>query len=159
VKNKSSLVCCPKFNPTPWDNKVLNWKDKKFIKGKVFTFFFIPINFGQVITKLMNLVENTKGANTDNLCLSEHTSNWNMDLYLAVNKEIPNANNVKLSGKFLSKVYEGDFKDTSIWCKDFEKLAKDKKYRIKKWFMWYTTCPKCAKKYGRNYTVIIGQVN
>jgi hypothetical protein len=24
--------------------------------------------------------------------------------------------------------------------------------------MWYTTCPKCAQKYGKNYVVIIAQV-
>jgi len=24
--------------------------------------------------------------------------------------------------------------------------------------MWYTTCPKCAKKYGKNYVVIIAEV-
>jgi hypothetical protein len=81
-----------------------------------------------------------------------------MDIYLGVNKEILGADNVTLSGKFLSKVYEGDFKDTGTWCKDFEKFVKSKGHKIKKWYMWYTTCPKCAKKYGKNYTVIIGQV-
>ncbi|HZH72463.1 MAG TPA: hydrolase [Mariniphaga sp.] len=25
--------------------------------------------------------------------------------------------------------------------------------------MWYTTCPKCAKKYGRNFVVIVGKVD
>jgi len=32
--------CCPKFNPKKWDKKILNWKNKKFIKGKVFTIFY-----------------------------------------------------------------------------------------------------------------------
>ena len=81
-----------------------------------------------------------------------------MDIYLAVDKEMPGADNITLSGKFLSKVYEGDFKETGKWCKDFENYAKDKGYAIKKWYMWYTACPKCAKKYGKNYTVIIGQI-
>ncbi len=26
------------------------------------------------------------------------------------------------------------------------------------WYMWYTTCPKCAKKYGKNHVVILGAV-
>ncbi len=25
-------------------------------------------------------------------------------------------------------------------------------------FNYYTTCPKCAKKYGKNYVVILAQV-
>jgi hypothetical protein len=94
----------------------------------------------------------------DCLALSDHTSKWNMDIYLAVDREIPDSENVTLSGKFFSKVYEGDFKETGKWCKDFEGRAKSKGLKIKKWYMWYTTCPKCAKKYGKNYVVIIDQV-
>jgi hypothetical protein len=26
-------------------------------------------------------------------------------------------------------------------------------------YMWYTTCPKCAKKYGKNYVTIIAQID
>jgi hypothetical protein len=81
-----------------------------------------------------------------------------MDLYLAVDREIPEAENTTLSGKFYSKVYEGPYCDTGKWCKDFEAAAKSKGFKIKKWFMWYTTCPKCAKKYAKNYVVIISEV-
>jgi hypothetical protein len=81
-----------------------------------------------------------------------------MDLYLAVDKEVPETENVTLSGKFLSKVYEGDFKETGKWCKDFESYAKGRGFEVKKWYMWYTTCPKCAKKYGKNYVAIVAEV-
>jgi hypothetical protein len=151
--------CCPKFDPAPWDGKVLEWENKKFIKGKVFTLFFMPVNFGSVIVKLMAKVKDAGAGTPENLCLSDHTSKWNMDLYLAVDKEIPGAENVALSGRFFSKVYEGDFKETGKWCRDFENIAKEKGMKIEKWYMWYTTCPKCAKKYGKNYTVIVGKIN
>ena len=45
--------CCPKFDPAPWDGKILEWDNKRFIKGKVFTLFYMPINFGKVITKMV----------------------------------------------------------------------------------------------------------
>jgi len=151
--------CCPKFDPAPWDGKVLEWGNKKFIKGKVFTLFFVPVNFGSVIVKLMAKVKDAGAGTPENLCLSDHTSKWNMDLYLAVDKEIPGAENVTLSGRFFSKVYEGDFKETGEWCRDFENIAKERGMKIEKWYMWYTTCPKCAKKYGKNYTVIVGKIN
>ena len=150
--------CCPKFNPRLWDGKVFNWKKKKFVKDSVFTFFYIPMNFGKVIVRLNEKVEKSKAKIPSNLCLSDHTSRWNMNLYLAVNKEIPGAKNVTISGKFLSKVYEGPYKDTGKWCKDFKQYAKSKKAKIKKWYMWYTTCPKCYKKYGKNYVVIIAKI-
>lgn len=151
-------MCCPKFDPAPWDEKEFEWKGKKFIKGKVFTFFFMPINFGGVITKLMKKIDDAKAKNPDAMILSEHTSMWNMDMYVAVDKEIEGAENVTLTGKFLSKVYEGDFKDTGKWMTNFQKFAEKKKIKIKKYLMWYTTCPKCAKIYGKNYVVNIGEV-
>ncbi len=151
--------CCPKFNPKLWDGKVLEWKNKRFIKDKVFTIFFMPLNFGSVIKRLIGKVEKANAKMPGWLCLSDHASKFNMDLYLAVNKLIPDAENVTLNGKFLSKVYEGPYKDTGKWCKNFEAYSKSKGMIIKKWYMWYTTCPKCAKKYGKNYVVIVAEVN
>jgi hypothetical protein len=29
---------------------------------------------------------------------------------------------------------------------------------LKKMYFYYTTCPKCAKEYGKNYVVILAQV-
>lgn len=149
-------ICCPKFDPKNWNEKVFEWKDKKFVKAKVFTLFFIPINFGSVISKLMQKVANN--ISKDMVSLSDHTSKWNMDIYVAVDKEIEGVENATLSGKYLSKVYEGNFKDTGKWCEDYKIYAKTKKMKIKKWYMWYTTCPKCAKKYGKNYVVIVNEV-
>jgi len=157
-KQSQESQCCPEFDPVAWNGKLLEWKNKKFIKGKVFTFFHMPVNFRSVMSRLDSRIRQS-GANTpDWLCLSEHTSRWNMDVYLAVDRQIQGANNVALNGKLLSKVYEGPFKDTGKWCKDFESYAKNKGLSIRKWYMWYTTCPKCAKKYGKNYVVIIAEV-
>jgi hypothetical protein len=151
-------ICCPEFVPEPWDDKIHEWSDKLFIKDKVFTFFFMPMNFGSVIKRMNERVETAGAKMPDWLCLSDHTSKWNMDLYLAVDKEIPDAENVKLSGKMVSKVYEGPFQDTGKWCENFESYTRGKGLTIRKQFLWYTTCPKCAKKYGKNYVVIMGQV-
>ncbi|HML25562.1 hydrolase [Methanomethylovorans sp.] len=150
--------CCPKFEPGPWDRKIFEWKDKRFVKDKVLTLFYMPVNFGRVMKRLDGKVRNA-GANIPEwLCLSDHTSKWNMDLYLAVDREVPGAKNITLSGRFLSKVYEGPFKDTAKWGDDFNAYAQKQGLEIRKWFMWYTTCPKCAKKYGKNYVVILAEV-
>ncbi|MFA5333940.1 MAG: hydrolase [Candidatus Nanoarchaeia archaeon] len=154
-------VCCPKFTENDakvWNEKTFIWKDKKFIKGKVFSLFYMPINFGQVMKRMDKNARLSDAKILDNLCLSEHSSKWSMDVYLAVDKAVKNEKNVTLSGKFLSKVYEGSYKDTDKWCRDFTEYAKKKKATIKNWFMGYTTCPKCAKKYGKSYTVIIAKI-
>jgi len=149
--------CCPKFDPAPWDGKVFEWNNKKFVKEKVFTLFYMPINFGTVMRRVFDRLKKSGAKMSEGLFLSDHTSMWNMDLYVAVDKDIPDTETATISGKFLSKVYEGNFKETGKWCKDFEGFAKSKTATVTKTYMWYTTCPKCAKKYGKNYVVIIGK--
>jgi hypothetical protein len=156
---KQEEICCPKFNPEPWHNTTFEWHNKLFIKDKVKTFFYMPLNFGAVMRRLDSLIKKNNAQIPDWLCLSDHTSRWNMDLYLAVDKRMNDVNIVELSGRFFSIVYEGPFKDTDKWCKDFEAKAKERQLNINKWYMWYTTCPKCAKKYGKNYVVIIGKID
>jgi len=150
--------CCPKFEPEPWDGQIIEWENKKFIKDKVCTFFYMPLNYGSVMKRIMTKIDR-EGANlTKGMCLSEHTSKWNMNLYLDVDKSVPDTETVILSGKYLCKVYEGDFKETGNWVKDFEIYAQSRSFEISKQYLWYTTCPKCARKYGKNYVVILGEL-
>ena len=157
MKSQSELnpICCPEFDPIPWDDRTFEWKNKRFIKDKVFTLFYMPMNFSKAMKRLDEKLTKAGATMPDYLCLSDHTSKWNMDLYLAVDKDVPGAENTTLSGNFFSKVYEGPFRDTEKWCKDFESIVKSDGLTIKKMYMWYTTCPKCAKKYGKNYVVIV----
>ena len=158
TQQETNAICCPEFNPILWDDKIIEWDKKRFIKDHVFTVFYMPVNFGGVMKRLNEKITTAGATMPDGLCLADHTSKWNMDLYLAVDKEIPGVENTTLSGRFYCKVYEGPYKDTGKWSKDFETAAKSKGYGIKKLFFWYTTCPKCAKKYGKNYVVLISQI-
>lgn len=150
--------CCPPFDPTPWDNKLFEWNNKLFIKDKVQTFFFMPLNFGKVVRRLDKKLKANGADFSDAVCLSEHTGKWNMNIYVSLHKEINDPSLKRFNGLFFSKVYEGNFKDTGKWCKDYETFTNAKGYTMKKMYMWYTTCPKCAKKYGKNYTVILSEV-
>lgn len=150
--------CCPKFDPAPWDGKVITWKDKLFVRDKVFCLFYMPINFGSVITRLMKKMDDSVVKSPEWMALSDHTSPFNMDIYVSVDKKLPGADNRTISGKFLSKVYDGPFEKTGEWCKDFQEYAKGRKLKLGKMYMWYTTCPKCAKKYGKNPVVIIAEI-
>lgn len=150
--------CCPPFETGPWDGTTHTWDQKKFIKDKVVTIFHIPLNFGGAMRRLNSKVQAAGAGMPDYLCLSDHTSKWNMDLYLAVDKEVPGAENITLSGKYISKVYEGPFKDSGKWMQDFSKFTQEKALKTGRQFTWYTTCPKCAKKYGKNYVVNVAEV-
>lgn len=150
--------CCPQFESALWHDQIFEWKDKTFIRDTVWTFFYMPLNFGAVIKRIMAKADKSGAKVPDWLCLSDHISKWKMDIYLAVDKPVLDAFNCTLTGKFYSRVYEGPFKNTGIWCTDFKEQAKNRGLEITKWYMWYTTCPKCAKKYGKNYVVVVGEV-
>ncbi|HRY97647.1 MAG TPA: hypothetical protein P5550_01185 [Bacteroidales bacterium] len=150
--------CCPRFDPAPWTDQLLEWDSKPFVKARVSTLFYMPLNFGREITRLMKETEANQAASPDYICLSDHTSRWSMDIYLGVNKPVPSLSNTVLSGKFFSRVYEGPFRDTGKWMKDFQEECGRRGHTLKKAYMWYTTCPKCAKAYGKNYVVVIGSL-
>jgi hypothetical protein len=158
TKKNEPAICCPEFKPEIWDNKFFEWENKNFIKDKVCTFFYMPCNFGNAMRRLDKKMTNSGASSPDWLCLSEHSSMWNMNLLLATDKEIDDTENIKISGKMFSKVYEGHFKDTGKWMKDFKNTIQTKGIKAEKMFMWYTTCPKCAKKYGKNFVVIFAKV-
>jgi hypothetical protein len=41
--------CCPRFNPEPWDKKVITWQNKRFVRDRVTSIFHIPLNYGAVM--------------------------------------------------------------------------------------------------------------
>jgi hypothetical protein len=158
MEAKVDPICCPKFDPIPWDDKNFEWNNKLFVKGSVCTLFYMPLNFGSVMVKMDKKVR-TAGADwSEGLCLSDHTSKWNMNLYISVDKPVDTLESAIFTGKFYSKVYEGAFRDTGKWFKDFDQILKERGYAGAKIYTWYTTCPKCAKKYGKNYVVLVAKV-
>ncbi|MGB8358947.1 MAG: hydrolase, partial [Bacteroidales bacterium] len=70
-KEKKEVECCPPFDPAPWEDKVLDWDKKKFIRESVFTFLYMPVNFGQKMRKLDKLVTKAGAAFSGSMCLSD----------------------------------------------------------------------------------------
>jgi len=71
---------------------------------------------------------------------------------------VPDSEMVKISGTFLTKVFEGPYKNVRNWIGDMKKYAESKKRDMEKMYFFYTTCPKCAEFYGKNYVVILAKV-
>jgi len=153
----SETGCCNRFDPRPWDGKEIVWKDRLFLKDHVISFFHIPLNFGQVIVKNAEKIKNA-GALGEQLMLSDENSLFGSDVYIAVAKEVPGAKMERISGTFLSRVYEGPYQNMGAWIKDMEKYVASKGKKIQKMYFFYTMCPACAKYYGKNFTVILAKV-
>jgi hypothetical protein len=50
---QSETGCCPRFNPEPWQEKEITFKDRLFVKDHVRSFLHIPLNFGTIMVKNM----------------------------------------------------------------------------------------------------------
>ncbi len=92
------------------------------------------------------------------LCSSDENSLWGADVYIAVSKAVPGAEMARISGTFLTKVFEGPYKNVRNWVKEMMRYVQSKGKGLRKLYFFYTTCPKCAKFYGKNYTVLLAQV-
>ncbi|MCL5410869.1 MAG: hypothetical protein M1324_03395 [Patescibacteria group bacterium] len=114
---------------------------------------------GKKITKNMELIEKAKAKSEYQLMLSDEKSLWGSDIYIDVAKDVPGAEMSKISGTFLTKVFEGPYKDAGKWAKEMQEYIKSKNKELKKLYFSYTTCPKCAKTYGKNYVVLFAQIN
>jgi len=157
---KKTEVCCPKFDPKPWDEKEIIWDKKLFVTDDVKAIMHIPINMGSVITQMSRKIDEA-GASVsgeDFLMLSLEESPWKSTQFITVSKEVGGMKNVKLSGTFLTKVFEGNYNEVKNWYREMQNYVKGKGKDIKKLYFYYTTCPKCAKIYGKNYVVFLAQV-
>lgn len=154
----SETGCCPRFNPQPWDEKEVVFKDRLFIKDRVTSFFHIPLNFGKVMVRNMEKIMQSGALAPEPLMLVDENSLWGADVYISVSKAIPGAEMATISGTFLTKVFEGPYKDAGKWASQMRDYVKSKTRDLKKLYFFYTTCPKCAKFYGKNYTVLLAQV-
>ena len=157
--NQSETGCCSRFNPEPWQDKEITWKDKIFVKDHVTSFLHIPINMGKKIIKNMELIEKANAKAPYQLMLTDEKSLWGADIYIDVSKDVSGAQMAMLSGTFLTKVFEGPYQNAGKWAQEMEKYVEDKGRKIKKLYFLYTTCPKCAKAYGKNYVVLFAQIN
>jgi len=150
--------CCDPFNPEPWQDKEIVWENKLFVKDHVTSFLHIPLNMGQKITKNMELIEKANAKQSYQLMLTDENSLWGSDIYIDVAKHVPGTESAKISGTFLTKVFEGPYQDIGKWVKEMQEYVKSKGKEIKKMYFSYTTCPGCAKAYGKNYVVLFAQV-
>ena len=158
MHDKKTDECCPRFDPKPWDETTLTWQGKRFVKDRVISLFHIPLNYGAVMTRNIAAIEAANASAENRVVLTDENSLWGADVYLEVTKDVPGASMATISGTFLSKVFEGPYRNMRTWIEAMKAFVQGKGKGLQKLYFFYTTCPKCAKKYGKNYVVILAHV-
>lgn len=150
--------CCPRFDPAPWDGKLLTWHDRCFVKDRVTSIFHIPLNYGAVMARNLEPIKAAGALAHPRVILTDENSLWGADVFFEVTKDVPGRELVHISGNFLSKVFEGPFSNIRKWVGEMTEYADRSGKKWEKLYFFYTTCPLCAKKYGKNYVVLLAKV-
>ena len=151
--------CCPRFHPEPWDEREFVFEDKLFLKETTINFLHKPLNMGSVMKKTWEKIVNAKADSDEEFALlSYDPSPWKGEHYFTITREVPSGENVRLSGTFLTKVFEGPYKEAGSWVEEMEDYVKSREREMEKLYFYYTTCPKCAKHYGKNFVVGFARV-
>ena len=153
--------CCPRFDPDGWDNQELHFKDKPFVRAKTRSLFHIPINMSAVYKKTSDAIEDAQAYDFDGqqvLILSRDLSPWAAEHLFAVTHAVPGTQTTHLTGDFRTKVFEGPYKDAPKWQTQMEAELQAHGEHADRIYFFMTTCPKCAKTYGKNYVVGVAEI-
>jgi hypothetical protein len=156
-KNEETKCCAP-LDVEHYNEKEFHFEGQRFLKGTVISFFHIPLTINSVMTRLVEKADAVEAYPEFPFWLSDEKGLFAADLLLAVDRDIPGAEIVLLSGTFLTKTFEGPYSKMGSWIAEMKKYVESKGKKVKKLYFYYATCPKCAKHYGKNQTVIFAEV-
>lgn len=151
--------CCPRFDPAPWDGKELDFEGLRFVAVRSRSLFHIPLDMGKVMARTQKAIGEAGAAPGDRfLMFSRELSPWRAEHRLLVEGDVPGMVAEGIPGRYLAKVFEGPYRKAGEWCRAMAALVKEWGAAPGEILAFYTTCPKCAKAYGKNYVVLFGRV-
>lgn len=146
--------CCPRFDPTGWDGLELTFENKLFVRAVTHAIFHVPIDMGRVFPRVQAHLEAADAFDpADFFILSRDLGAWKSEHLFAAGAVVPDEEMVRLSGRYLTRVFEGPYEKAKDWYDEMKAEAVARGKPAGEVWFYYTTCPKCAKHYGHNYIV------
>ena len=150
--------CCPRFNPEGWDDRELHFEDKLFVKAKTKSVGHVPTDMGPVFERTFAAIEQAGALDENDLIvLSRDVSSSEAEHFFSVSKLVPKETMERLSGDYVTKVFEGAYENAPQWERHVVTELQLRGLQAGKVFFFYTTCPKCAEVYGKNYVVLVAE--
>ena len=151
--------CCPKFDPVGWDGRRLEFRDHPFVRATTRSVLHVPINMNSVFTRVQENIEAAGAQDPDSyFVMSRDLSASEGEHLFAVTQDVPGEEMVRVSGDFIARVFEGPYRHAKVWDHDMRVAAEAAGHEAKHVHFFYTTCPKCAKAYGKNYVVGLAEI-
>lgn len=159
--NGGKDVCCHPIDTSLWDEKTHLWNAKLFLQDEVKQVMHVPINMTSVVNRMFRKIEEAGAMPEvkDFLMLSHDPSPWKSEIYMTITKPVPNGQVTKLSGTFVSKVFDGPYNHVPRWIENMDNYLASHNQKALKYYFHFAYCPKCVKKYGHNYCVAFAQVD
>ena len=154
----SATGCCALIDPNQWDDREFEFVDKPFVVARTRGILHVPLDMGSVMRRAQRAIDAADARSPDALVLSRDISSWRAEHLIAVTGPVPGMDLVHLSGRYLTKVFDGPFKDAGRWHEQLRELAIERGEAPQRSYLFYTVCPKCAATYGANYVVGFEQV-
>ena len=155
----NSTRCCPRFKPEGWGDQRLHFEEKLFARATTNSFLHVPLNMGAVFADAQRKIDAAGAGPGDQfIVLSRDLSPWSAEHLFAVARDVPGLQTIRLTGDYKTKVFEGPFQDAPKWCAAFAEEIEADGECAERIYFFYTTCPKCAKAYGKNYVVAVAEL-
>ncbi len=151
--------CCPRFDPAPWNDREFSLEGLTFAPVETRSFFYVPLNMSGVMARAMKTIAAAGQQSRDRyLMLSREESPWRARHYILVNGPVAGFEAAELPGTWYARVFEGSYGKMGAWFKEMNSVLEERGTPSREFLSFYTTCPKCAKAYGKNYVVLFARV-
>lgn len=149
---------CPLIDPAAWDKCSIRFHNKLFVRVATAHVLHIPLSMGSVFRRTYAAIKAGDALPADFVVLTDDASLWRGVHYFAVTKEVVGLEHVRMSGNFVTRVFDGPYRDAYIWVREMREDIALMGHRMGRLFFYYTTCPNCAEARGSNYVVAFGEV-
>lgn len=151
--------CCPRFKPSGWDDQELHFRERLFVRAKTRLENHVPIDMGPVFEKTFAAIRKADAYDPEEtIIMSRDISPSEGEHLFAVSKDVPGEEMIRLTGNYITKVFEGPFQEAPEWEVEMRSLIEKRGSPPSLIYYFYTTCPKCAETYGKNYVIGIAEV-
>ncbi len=128
------------------------------MKARTRSIFHMPVNIGSVFCRTWSVIRDAQANDPEFIILSDDHAMWYGEHYFSVKKPVPGLDNVTLTGDYLTHVCEGPWSDAPKWVEEMKQFVATSGRAMGRLFFYYTTCPKCAKKRGKNYVLGVAEL-
>ncbi len=127
--------CCPRFNPEGWDGQDLHFRDKTFVRATTTSAIHVPLNMGKVFARVHEHLREAGAYDPDNfIVLSRDLSPWQAEHLFAVSRPVPQEETTSLTGDYVTRVFEGPYREARHWHAEMATLARDELIRQAGWW-------------------------